>query len=252
MDLPRPAPRAWLAPVPRPDGWLQVGLGPGSWLVDGWTPERSTHDPATALVRGLGHPVPAAPCGPGSFVVLGEGELAMRLRTVERDASEQGTSEQGTVQPAPAPHVVLVSTHLVPVGTAWRADLTGRKVLPVVQQTGRIVVGPWTGLPGAPCLHCLDLHRRDLDGAWPAVAAAFDDPSCRAEPPVHPTTVLDLAQALVLLLLGAGDLGRATGISYEVGEHAPHLVTRAWTAHPTCPWRLVHQGGRAGDVTDQA
>lgn len=254
MDLPRPGPGSERpGPVPRPDGRLQLGLGPGSWLVQGWSPDRSAHDPSTVLVRGLARTASAPVQEPGSFVVLGDGELAMRLREAEPEVALDAGGTDGTDGTDGADgswtcggtraDVVLVSTHLVPVGTARRADLAGRRVLPVVQQCGRIVVGPWTGTSGAPCLHCLDLHRRDRDQAWPAVAAAFDDPSCRTEPPEHPPAVLDLARSLVLLLLGAREQGYppATGLGYEVGERPPHLVTRGWTAHPTCPW---HEGGR--------
>lgn len=239
MDLLRPRPDALPGPVRRPDGTLQLGLGPGAWLVEGWGPERSLHDPASVLVRGLVEPVAGPRPDPVAYAVLGDGELAMRLRAVAREQEQPETG--GTVAPSgslPA-HVVLVSAHLVPVGTARRADLAGRCVLPVVLQSGRIVVGPWTGQPGSACLHCLDLHRRDRDQAWPAVAAAFDDPSCRADPPAHPDLVLDLAQALVLLLVGSvGSGGPAAvgALSYEVGERPPHLVTRGWTAHPACPW----------------
>lgn len=269
----RPLPGGtWPGPVPRPDGRLQLGLGPGAWLVQGWAPGRSAHDPSTVLVHGLASPAPGREHGPGQFVVLGDGELAMRLRASEpqeperdgsepdqdrsepdqdgsepeRDGSEFDRDGRAGVGPSGAgsgPAVVLVSTHLVPVGTARRADLAGRPVLPVVLQSERIVVGPWTGMPGAPCLHCLDLHRRDRDQAWPAVAAAFDDPSCRVDPPEHGAAVLDLTRCLVLLLLGAVRQGRppATGLGYEIGERPPHLVIRGWTAHPACPW---HEVGR--------
>lgn len=252
--LPDDGPGSGPVPVVRPDGRLQLGLGPGAWLVDGWSPERSTHDPATVLVRGLGPPRVAPASGaarrPRSVVVLGDGELAMRLRAVEPavappdtavappDTAPPDTAGADAAAGRPAPHVVLVSAHVVPVGTARRPDLAGRAVLPVVLQSGRIVVGPWTGTPGAPCLHCLDLHRRDHDGAWPVVAAAFDDPTFRTDPPVHPAGVLALAQALILLLLDGQDAGHppTRGLGYEVGERPPHLVTRQWTTHPTCSW----------------
>lgn len=226
------------SPLRRPDGLVQLGLGPGAWVVQGWDPETcGPHDPATDLLRGLTGGGPATEGG-GTWTVLGDGELARRLR---------GMAAGDQVRPATSPDgepVVLVSDYVVPVGSVRRADLAGRAVLPVVVQSVRILVGPWTGLPGCPCLHCLDLGRRDRDTAWPALAAAFEDPLRSDDPPVHDPVVLDLACALTQVLVSTvtGGLPIAAGTGYEVGAPSPHLVTRRWPVHPTCPWH--GSGGR--------
>lgn len=226
------------SPLRRPDGLVQLGLGPGAWLVQGWDPDTcGPHDPATDLLRGLvvRPPVPDARV---PWTVLGDGELARRLR------GDSPAEEHGPVAPGDPPPVVLVSDYLVPVGSLRRADLAGRAVLPVVVQPARIVVGPWTGPGPGPCLHCLDLHRRDRDASWPALAAAFEDPRRTDEPPVHDPVVLDLACALTRLLVSAAvvDVPLAARLSYEVGAQSPHLVTRRWPVHPACPWH--RSGGR--------
>lgn len=232
MDVPvEPAP---LCPLPRPDGRLQLGLGPGAWVVEGWSPDTScVRDPTTALLRGMRRP--PSPGQAPAWVVLGEGELARRLRGLSRVAAAPASNG---ADDDPETAVVLVNEHLVPVGTARREDLKARAVLPVVLQTGRIAVGPWTGLAGWPCLHCLDLHRCDRDSAWPALAVAADDPLRQLDAPDHDTVVVDLAVALVQLLVRAlpGPRSPTLGLGYEVAEPAPHVVTRRWPVHPACRW----------------
>lgn len=161
--------------------------------------------------------------------VLGHGPLASRVRT-HLTGADGPAPEDGVV--------VLVSAYAVPVGTARRPDLAAVPVLPVVAQTHRVVVGPWVGLAGGPCLHCLDLHRTDADAAWPALAAALDDPTTCPSPPRHADDVVGLVAALTGLLVGG--LGRdghdESGLAYEVGSQRPHLVLRRWPVHPACPW----------------
>lgn len=227
----------------RPDGRLQVGVGPRSWLVQGWCPTSPAAAPASLLVRalagdGLG-PRPHAVAGPCR--VVGHGELAAELRG----------HLVPTPDPAPAGSpVVLVTAYAVPVGTARRSDLVAGPVLPVVAQSSRVVVGPWTGLRTGPCLHCLDLHRVDVDPAWPALATALDDPVTCPPPPHHGADVVALVTALTgLLVAGLGCDGRdEDGLAYEVGAQRPHLVLRRWPVHAACPWHPVGTGatGRRG------
>ena len=134
--------------------------------------------------------------------------------------------------------------------TAPRLHLESEAVLPVVAQSSRVVVGPWTGLRTGPCLHCLDLHRVDADPAWPALAAALDDPVTCPSPPRHSADVVALVTALAgLLVAGLGGDGRdEDGLAYEVGAQRPHLVLRRWPVHAACPWHPVATGatGRRG------
>lgn len=223
----------------RPDDRLQVGLGPRAWLVQGWTPASPTEtDPASSLVLALagGRSGRAARPGPGRPCrVIGHGDLAAALRAHLATATDPGSDDDV---------VVLVSAYAVPVGTARRPDLAGAPVLPVVAQPSRVVVGPWTGLAGGPCLHCLDLHRTDVDPAWPLLAAALDDPMASPPPPGPGDDVLGLVTALTgLLVAGLGRDGRdELGLAYEVGSSRPHLVLRRWPAHPACPWHPGRPG----------
>lgn len=238
-------------PLPRggvllPDGRLQLGLGPQAWVVEGWHPGRRGPDAATALLSAWAPRAQAPDLPPPDWEVRGAGRLADRLRSARAEGPAPAGRPPTPGCPVPDRPVVLVCGLLVPVGTAREADVRGRAVLPVVGQHGRVVVGPWTGLPGGPCLHCLDLHRTDHDPAWPQLAARLDDPLSEVEPR-QPPEVLDLVEALVLLLVRreGPPRGHYDPLSYEVGEERPHLVTRRWPPHPACPWHRADEAGRA-------
>jgi hypothetical protein len=208
------------AAVLRPDGRVQVGLGPGALLVEGWT---APAPPVDHLLR----TAPAAgPTGLTSCRVSGHGQLADRL------ASELARPGDPT-----RCLLVLVREQVVAVDEGVHAASAGVTALPVVRQAQRVVVGPVTGL-GGPCLHCLDLHRRDRDRHWPVVAAQLTRPA--ALPPAAPVMEeVDRAAGAVVLLLARTLLtgGPVTpGLAYELGPRAPHLVTRRWATHPGCRW----------------
>lgn len=225
MQQADPSRRASRWPV-LPDGSLQAGLGPGSWLVRSWSDAGAE---ALDLIDRLGSTPPPQPAAVRAEV-QGTGELAESLRHslgVEGPAAGHDHAPDGPV--------VLVCSYLVPIGAAGRPGLDGRPVLPVVSQTGRVVVGPWTGLAVGPCLHCLDLHRRDRNASWPSIATALDDPLTALHPPRHTTTVLDVVRALTVLLVTSVGQDRTPGLAHEIGPNPPHVVTRRWARHGRCP-----------------
>jgi hypothetical protein len=97
------------------------------------------------------------------------------------------------------------------------------------------VVGPLV-VPGATsCLRCADLHRRDADPRWPALAAQLT----AAEPLPSGATVTCLLTAataalqVLAYLDGAGAPGTLDAtIELRPPDHAPRL--RRWTVHPAC------------------
>ncbi|ANS80423.1 Putative secreted protein [Serinicoccus hydrothermalis] len=203
-------------------------------------------DPAWQFLRRLGTAPVASPHDHGPLEVRGEGEVAEALRAVLRPTARTGATPGGLLagpaRPEAPRRVVLVHDHLVPVGTAREPAIVGRPVLPVVSQTARVVIGPWTGMPGRPCLHCLDLHRRDRDPGWPRAAAALLDPLTAPLPPTHPPEVLQAVTALVVLL-SRSVAPAGPGAAHEVGALPPHLVVRRWPPHPGCPWHEPEQPG---------
>ncbi|WP_298890348.1 hypothetical protein [uncultured Serinicoccus sp.] len=237
------------------NGALQLGVGPGAWAVAGGLPPGPAETLGWRVVERLAATpgrrrrdvTPTDVRGPGHLVGTLRAHLAHGATPVPPTGTGRGDRPVGpTARPAwpstTGRAVVTVHDHVVPVGTARQPGLAGRRVLPVVAQSTRVVIGPWTGLAGGPCLHCLDLHRRDRDPTWPASAAALEDPLTAPLPPTVPDEVLRVVVGLVVLLT-ARVPATATGDAHEVGPWHPHLVTRRWSRHAACPW---HAGTEIG------
>lgn len=93
---------------------------------------------------------------------------------------------------------------------------------------GVAVVGPYVPAAGAPCLSCVDRHRRDRDADWAA-------PPADAEP-CAVTTVLAataFATAEILTALDGGTPG-TLGATVEISSPA-QIRRRSWPPHPGCP-----------------
>jgi bacteriocin biosynthesis cyclodehydratase domain-containing protein len=110
--------------------------------------------------------------------------------------------------------------------------------LAVRVRDGTGLVGPLV-VPGATsCLNCADLHRRDRDAAWPAVAAQLRDT----------VGVADRATLLATAALALSQVNRVIGAvrgtdseppaslsaTLEFDVHAGSIVARQWPKHPLC------------------
>jgi bacteriocin biosynthesis cyclodehydratase domain-containing protein len=98
---------------------------------------------------------------------------------------------------------------------------------------GTAVVGPLVRPGAAPCLNCLDLHRRDRDPAWPGLAAQLAGAPA-GDACATPTLIAaaGYAAAEVLTFLDGGmpeTIGGATEISAPA-----RLRRRIWPPHPGC------------------
>ncbi|HEY1840702.1 MAG TPA: cyclodehydratase, partial [Mycobacterium sp.] len=88
------------------------------------------------------------------------------------------------------------------------------------------------------CLGCADLHRRDRDAAWPAVAAQLRDT----------VGVADRATLLATAALALSQINRvieavrgseteppaSLNATLEFDVHAGSIVARRWPKHPLC------------------
>ena len=105
--------------------------------------------------------------------------------------------------------------------------------LPVLVRELDVVVGPLVRPGDGPCLRCLDLHRRDQDPRWPALATQVT-----ARPPEGVETSLAwfgaaLAAHQVLAVAdGRGVL--VAGSSLEVSATYPLPRYREWSVHADC------------------
>ena len=225
---------SWSPVLERPDGGWQVGVGPGAVVLRAGAGDGALGtDAAEVIGPALAGLVPperddGAPDRPPSCPVVGAGPLAARLRRALGDLSAE----------VPGPLQVLVHQHVVPPEVGLSVARSGRTTLPVVTQRHRVQVGPVVGSATGPCLHCLDLHRRDRDHAWPALATALGHPVEQVAPLALPGPLALAAEGLVLLLVSSVLAGApvSAGLCYELGPGAPHVVVRRWTRHPRCSW----------------
>jgi hypothetical protein len=104
-----------------------------------------------------------------------------------------------------------------------------RPHLAVAVREGTAVIGPFVPPTGAPCLACLELHRRERDAGWPGL------PRPDVPEPCTVTTALAavaFATAEVLTFLDGG-VPSTLGASAELTAPG-HVRRKTWPAHPAC------------------
>ncbi|MFI6762932.1 ThiF family adenylyltransferase [Micromonospora sp. NPDC050417] len=106
------------------------------------------------------------------------------------------------------------------------------------------VVGPLVPASGSPCLNCRDLHRRDRDPGWPALAAQL-----AAEPALQPCTTPTLIAAVGYAtgeVLGFLDGGSPETVGAAVEIRTPgRFRRRTWPPHPSCGCTSRRRGRRS-------
>jgi hypothetical protein len=188
---------------------------------------------------------PRRPGRSASIRVHGRGPLSELLVEALRCSGariKQSSQPHAVMTPAGADLVVL-SDYLVADPRMLR-DLHSQGVahLPVRVRDGAGLVGPLV-IPGVTsCLACADLHRRDRDAAWPAVAAQLRDTVGVADRATLLATAA-LALSQVNRVIGAvrgSDAGPDPGpppalnATLEFDVHAGSIVARHWPKHPLC------------------
>jgi bacteriocin biosynthesis cyclodehydratase domain-containing protein len=136
------------------------------------------------------------------------------------------------------------ATFAVLVGLTAPATLTalsyGRRRLPhlpVSVRDGTVVLGPLVRPGHTPCLNCVDLHRRDRDPDWPAVAAALTRRPDADEAVEATTALAGTAYAVAEVLAHIdGAIPRTLGATVEIATPG-NPVRRQWTQHPECGCR---------------
>ncbi|ORA31576.1 TOMM precursor leader peptide-binding protein [Mycobacterium aquaticum] len=116
--------------------------------------------------------------------------------------------------------------------------------LPVRLRDGAGLVGPLV-IPGlTSCLQCADLHRRDRDAAWPALAAQLRGTVGTAgRATILATAALALRQIdlVIQAVREAGDPRRAPeppptlDTTLELDADGYSISARRWSRHPECP-----------------
>ncbi len=111
----------------------------------------------------------------------------------------------------------------------------GAPHLPVLLRDGTGIVGPLV-IPGeTACLHCLDLHRRDRDPAWPTLVSQLATHPRRPEAShvALATAAAALACMQVLAFLD-GEPASAIGAALELDGLGTSVRRRTWNPHPEC------------------
>ncbi|WP_433056581.1 hypothetical protein [Dactylosporangium sp. CS-033363] len=119
--------------------------------------------------------------------------------------------------------------------------------LEVQVRLGTVLVGPLVRPARSPCRVCLDLHRRDRDPAWPALAAQLATaPPGLGEPCSLTTAMAGAAFAAdeVLSYLDGGAV-RTEAAIVEIPRPG-EFRRREWAAHPRCDCRRRRRGGKSG------
>ncbi len=152
-----------------------------------------------------------------------------------------------------APDLAIVVGHFVlapQLHAVWlRRDIPH---LPVVVSDSAAVVGPVVRPGAGPCLLCLELHHRDADTAWPAIASQLLGRRSGAESAILVSEAAGAASRMAIEQLqspAGGGVAEAVRIDGATGERR----WRVWQAHPECGCRgIPSQADRSVQLGQEA
>lgn len=104
--------------------------------------------------------------------------------------------------------------------------------LPIIFSDTSVTIGPFIEPGVGPCLYCLELHRRDADPAWTALASQLLGKSSTAQSPFFASETATLATRMVLQRVKVDGAGKAT--SFTVDVDSGRIRTRSWKTHEEC------------------
>lgn len=168
-----------------------------------------------------------------------------RVAAAARALRDIAPEVEVSLPPGQRPDVILhVERGAADPATGVALVASGAAHLSVVLREADACVGPFVVPGSGPCLRCLDLHRTDLDDAWPTVAAQLvTAPPLggtprrgtlpTGEPGVLAGVCAALAAAEVLAHLD-GRTPRTRGTTIEIAMPDVLPQTRRWEVHPHC------------------
>lgn len=210
-------------------------------------------DEREALLAALGPALGAAPTSPvtATVAVHGSESLVTAIAsTLARSGIDVVTGPDAASLAEQRPDLAVVAGHFVlppELHGLWlRRDVPH---LPVVVGDSGVIVGPVVEPGAGPCLLCLELHHRDRDPAWPAIATQLLGRRSRGESPVLVMEAAAAASRMVLERLSAGarSVGAQPAASVRIDAVTGGREVRAWQRHPECGCRgIAHLLGRDG------
>ena len=173
------------------------------------------------------HPEPLAGLGPAD---VGRPNGAAVTAAIERVAPGTRTGPVGHQQRA---KVVVQAGSDRPAALAAAAFSYRRQAHLLVDiREGTPTVGPFVPARGGPCLNCLDLHRRDRDPGWPALAGQL---RAGGNEPCSTPTMLAAASYAAAEVLAYVDGHMPETLAAAVEISAPgRQRRRSWPPHPAC------------------
>jgi bacteriocin biosynthesis cyclodehydratase domain-containing protein len=120
--------------------------------------------------------------------------------------------------------------------------------LPVVVSDTGVTVGPMIEPGDGPCLLCLELHRRDDDPAWPAVASQLLG---RRSGVATPLVAAETAAIVARLALARLQDEALPAVSVRIDAESGDRTERGWLAHPECGCRGIAHLVGAGSATSR-
>ena len=227
---------------------LAVGTSPSGLLVvaGGRTPDANRQrDELLHLVAPALQPAP--PVSRGTVAISGSATLAAAIAglladrgvtvLLAADAAELADAADAADLADTAdsrPDLAIVVGHFVlapQLHAVWlRRDIPH---LPVVVGDTATVVGPLVEPGKGPCLLCLELHHRDADWAWPAIATQLLGRRSGIE-----TAILVAETAAAAARMAIDRLQRPTGgraaESVRIDAATGEKLWRGWQVHPEC------------------
>jgi len=234
---------------------LAVGVSrPGLTMI-----ARGRHDELDGLLQAL---APAllepAPGRVDAVTLSGNGPLGDALVR-----ALMATGVHVALAPAPAPDAteladtrpdlaILVHSYVTPPSLHGRWLRRDVPHLPIVISDGAVTIGPIVEPGTGPCLLCLELHRRDADPAWPAIATQL------LGRPVEEPPALMLEGAATALRMTLDRLANGAGmaVSVRIDAATGRRDYVQWQPHPDCGCRgiefLLGSECTAGQETEPA
>ena len=200
---------------------------------------RATPAERDTLLAALAPALSSVPAAlPSTVAVHGSDALVTAIASALANSGvEVVTGPDAAALAQHSPALAILAAHYVfppELHSLWlRRDVPH---LPVLVGDGAVVVGPVIEPGAGPCLLCLELHRRDTDEAWPAIATQLLGRRSAAETPV---LVMEGAAAACRLALERLTDGPGAAISLRIDAATGRREVRAWQPHPECGCRGI-------------
>ncbi|MBB5633870.1 bacteriocin biosynthesis cyclodehydratase domain-containing protein [Cryobacterium mesophilum] len=180
------------------------------------------------------HTVPVPTRAPRGIVTIdGRGPTADRLEWRLREAELDSRRPAGSGDADElTDFAVVLGDFVLDPGTRQRWLRRDVPHLPVVFSDKSVTIGPVIEPGDGPCLFCLELHRKDADPAWPAIASQLLG---RRSPIESPFLASEAATAVARIVHSrVAGIRADTATSISIDAATGHRVRRTWTRHPEC------------------